>query len=123
MRNASLQQPLCQLCTCVHHMLAVIQNDEELPVAHEARQRVEHGAARLFLDAQYGRGGLRHQLRVGNRRQFDEPDAVRIVLQHDRSHLHRQPRLAEAAHAEQRQQPTVGEQLTHLRHLAIAADE
>ena len=42
---------------------------------------------------------------VGQRRELDEPHAVGKVVQHVGADLQRQPRLAEAAHAEQRQQP------------------
>ena len=51
----------------------------------------------LLPDAERGRHRLRHEPRVGQRRQLDEPDAVGIVVEHVGRDLQRQPRLADAA--------------------------
>ena len=65
--------------------------------------------ARLLRDAERFRHGLGNERRVAQRGQLDEPDAVRILVEHVAGHLQRQPRLAAAAGAGQRQQPRRGQ--------------
>ena len=55
--------------------------------------------------------------------QVDEPDAVGEGVHDAGADLQREARLAEPAHAEERQQSRAGEQLLHLGPLALAADE
>ena len=57
------------------------------------------------------------------RREFDEPDAFGIVVQYVGRDLQRQPRLAQAADAEQRQQPRFAQQSLDFGQLRLAADE
>jgi len=77
-------------------MFAVVKDDEALPVADAAHQRLDDRPPRLLLHAQDRRHRLRHDLRVGERRELDEPDAVGIIVHDVDRDLQRQARLAEA---------------------------
>ena len=66
---------------------------------------------------------LDDERRVAQRCQIQEPRAVRELGHQLGRDLQRQPRLAEAAHAEQRQQPRGGRCVLDLVELALAADE
>ena len=92
-------------------MLAVVEDDEQLAVADELDERLDHGAARLLHDAEHGRDRLRNQPCIGDRRKLDEPDAVGIFVEHVGRDLQREPRLAETAHPEQREQRRFLEEL------------
>jgi hypothetical protein len=86
-------------------MLAVVEDEQELAVLHILDHGLDHRASRLFHHAQHRRDGLWHQPRVGERREFHEPDAIHVVVHHRRRHFKGQAGLAEAAHAEQREEP------------------
>ena len=70
----------------------------------ELHQRIDDRATRFLLDAEHRRDGLRHEALVCQCREFDEPHTIRIVVQYVGSNLQRQPRLAKATDAKQRQQ-------------------
>jgi hypothetical protein len=67
--------------------------------------------------------GLRHQARIGERRQIGEPDAVLVgALQADRESKC-EPSLANAAWSDQRQEPSAGVEVIQASEIAIATDE
>ena len=121
--GARLEKLFGQVGARVHEVLAVVEDDEELAVANELDERLDHGAARLLHDAEHGRDRLGNQPCIGDRRKLDEPDAVGKFVEHVGRDLQRQPRLAETAHPEQREQRRFLEQLSHLGLTALAADE
>ncbi len=104
-------------------MLAVVEDQQQLAVAHELDDRLDDGTTGVFHDAEHRRDSLRHEPRVGDRRELDEPDAIGKLVEHVSSDLQRQPRLAEAAHSEQREQPRAPEQLADFGLAAFAANE
>ena len=57
-------------------MLAVIEDEQELPVPQCAGQRWQHWATGFFVHTQHRRHSLRHERRVCKRRQFDQPDTT-----------------------------------------------
>jgi hypothetical protein len=61
-------------------MLEVVQHKEDPAHAQVFRQRVEHGLARALAHAERLRDGGNHELCLHERRQTDEEDAVREVL-------------------------------------------
>ena len=77
----------------------------------------------LLADAERVRHGLADERRIAQRRQLHEPDAIRILVKQRVRHLQRQPGLAAAAGADQRQQARGGQPLLDLRDLSLAADE
>jgi len=104
-------------------VFAIVEHEQEPPVPRELEQRVEHREPRFLLDANHAGDGLRNEARIGDGRQFDQPDAVGVVVERVRRHLQRQAGLAEAAASQQRQQAHVAEQRPHFRKLALAGDK
>ena len=104
-------------------MLAVVQDQHQLLRLEVRAQRLRERPAGFLAHAQHLGGRAGDQRRIDDRREIDEPDAVRIRVHQVGADLHREARLAEAAHAEQRQQPRLTEPLLGLRHFALAADE
>ncbi len=107
----------------MEQVLAVVEDEEHVPVLEMAHQRFAHRPAGGFLNPQRARHRLRHEPRVTQRGELDQPDAVGKIFADFGGELERQPALADAADAEQREQARVGEELRHLRHLGIAPDE
>ena len=73
---------LCELGARGRQMLAIVEDEQQSPVVDEFDQCVGHRAPRFFLDAKRRRDRLRHQSRVGNRRELDEPHAIGILVDH-----------------------------------------
>ncbi len=87
------------------------------------QQRVLDRAAGFLAHAEHRGHRLRHEPRVADRGEFDEPDAVRVVRHDLGRDLQRQARLAHAADAEQREQSRAGELFLDRRELVLAPDE
>ena len=65
----------------------------------------------------------RHELRIVERAEVDEPDAIAIRVRYFGSRLQREARFADAAGARQRQQTVFCQQPLDVDELALAADE
>ncbi len=78
--GARLQEPVRELGARVDQVLAVVEHDEQASVCHELRQRVERRAAGLLDHTQHRRDRLSHEAAIGDRRELDEPDAVRVIV-------------------------------------------
>ena len=103
--RAAPHQGVGQLGGRAEHMLGIVQDHQQVPVADRLGQGVEHGPSRLLADPQHGRHGAGHQLRFGHRRQLDQPYPVAGAIQHLGRHLQRQPGLADPARPRDRDQP------------------
>jgi hypothetical protein len=114
---------LAKRCAGTEQVLAVVQHDEQALVDARGHEHVDERTAGLFLDAQRARHRLHDEAGVRDRGQLDEPHAVRIVVEHVRGKLQREPRLADAARADQREQPRAVQRLARLDQFALAADE
>ena len=121
--RASLQQLLHQLSARRRQMLAVVENEQQASILHELDQRFGYRTPGLFLDTEDGRHRLRHQPRIGDRRQLDEPDTIGKFVHHVGSDLQRQPRLPETADTVQRHKTRLTQQVLDFRELAFAPDE
>lgn len=85
-------------------MLKIIQHKQQLFVAQGFLQALLDGAIRRFPHTQ-GLGNRRaDQVGIADRRQRDKVDAIDKMVEQVRRHLQRQPRLADAAGAGQREQ-------------------
>ncbi len=120
---ARVQQLLGPAGAGLDEVLAVVEHDQQLAMAHEVEQRVEQRTARLLVHIEHAGHHARHKHRVGDRRQLDEPHAVLVCGLHRVGHLERKTCLADAAGAGQRQQVRVGQQLDHRRELGLASDQ
>ena len=100
-------------------MLAVVQDQQQLPVSHKLLQCVGHAAAGLLLHAQHAGHGLRHPLSrllgVLQRRQLNKPHTVRVVLNQLGAQLRRQAGFTNAPGAKQGDQAVLQQQLAQLR--------
>ena len=79
--------------------------------------------ARLLGDAQHRRDRVGHRRRIGDRGQFEKPDAVRELVGQPRRNFGRQAGLADPAHPGQRHQPMSLQRLLHLGQFCFASDE
>ena len=117
------QQPLRQPRAGLEHVLAVVEDQQHGPVAQVRDERVDDRQAALLPDAERRRDRLRHEARIRDRRELDEPRAVGEAVEHVGRELERQPRLADAPGAEQRQQARPLERLPRFVELVLAPDE
>ena len=83
-------------------MFAIIQNQQRLARTQVVGQAFEQGTRRVFAQAQHRSQGARYQLRVGHRRQFQQPGAIGISFQKFHGGLQGQTGLAGATRAGQR---------------------
>ena len=107
----------------VDQVLAVVQHDEGAPLCQVGAQAVNQRRLRLLAHTQHRRQRGGDALRLAQRRQIDKPDAIgegrHLLLRQ----LQRQPRLAAAADARQRQQAGLQQQLRALPQAGLAANE
>ena len=80
--GAGLQERLGQCGDGSDQVLAVVQHQQQTTGAQVVGQRRRQRPARLLANAQDGGDRVRHQLGIGQRRQLDQPDAVRERVQH-----------------------------------------
>ena len=122
-----LQQRLGQAGRCVQHMLAVVQDQQQLPVSDKLAQRIGHRPARRLFDAQHAGHCLRHPLsgllQVLQRRQLNKPHAVGKAVHQLTAQRRRQARFADAARAQKRDQPVLRQQAVQLGQHLLAVDE
>ena len=86
-------------------------------------ERFDHRSAAGLFDAECARHRLRHEVRVAQRRELDQPRAIGKLMQHLPRELERHAALADAAGAEEREQARARKELRRIRELAVAADE
>ena len=105
------------------HLLEVVE-DQQHPAATDAIRDRLHGAVpQLLLQAEGLADRAGHELRIRDRRQRHEGDAVGKGVGSREGRLDREARLARAAGAGQGQQPRPVQQLADALDLRLAADE
>ena len=117
------QQQVGQLGGRVHQVLAVIQNQQQLPPGQIVRQRGGRRVAGPVLQAQDTRDGLGHQRLLPQLIQPDQPHPAGKRPRQPGRGPQRQPGLAHPADPGQRHQPGPRQQPLDLGHLITAADE
>ena len=95
----------CQLGDRAEHLLGVVEDQQQVPVADVVEQGVEHGAPRRLADPERGSRGAGHQIGFCHRCQLDEPHPVAGPIQGIGRQLQRQPGLADPARTRDRDQP------------------
>ena len=118
-----LEQRVGESRARVDQVLAVVEDDQQRVLAQVLAQALGDGLAGVLADTQHVTRGVGNQRWVANRREVDEPHTVGIAVQHVGGDLQRKPGLAEAAHAEERQQPRSIEEPLRLGELGLAPDE
>ena len=114
-------------------MLAVVQEQQHLPVGELVGQLPQRWPGRLHAQPERGRHQVGQPVQVvdllGERPravqlgQIDEPHTIRERPPQLRRHAQRHPGLARTPDPRQRHQPAVGQQSLDVRHLAAATDE
>ena len=104
-------------------MLAVVEDEQELSRCEVVEQRLLGRAAGERRDVECARGGGGDEPFVGDARQLDERHAVGEPLLEPPGELDRQPGLAAAADAGERQHPRVALKRRELSELVLAPDE
>ena len=117
------QQGVHQVGAGAQHVLAVVEDQQQLLPAQVVAQGLLQRLARGFLDAEHLRQRAAHQRRIEQRGEVDEPDAVPKGIEHFGGSLQCQPRLADAAGSRQRQQSRRRQQPLEFGDLPLAADE
>src|SRR2546428_3277950 len=106
-----------------HEVLAVVQEEQEVSSSDGIHERGDEGPAWLLSYAERGRHLPRNERRVGDRREFDKPDAVFEIVEHVSCKLQRQSRLACAARSGEGHEPLRTHDPRQLGQLSLAADE
>ena len=75
-RRRLREDGLDQIGGGVEHVLAVVEHQQPDPALQRGGHRLAHGLARLLGDAQHRRHRVGHRRRIGDRRQFENPDTV-----------------------------------------------
>ena len=99
----------------LQQMLAVVEHDQHATVLDEPRQGLGDRSPGLLLYAYDGSHRLGDEPWIGQRRELDQPDSVRVLVHHAGGDLQRQPRFADAAGARQRDEPGLRQELRDLR--------
>ena len=107
----------------VAHVLAVVEHQQPDPALQRGGHRLAHALARLLGDAQHRGDRVGHRRRIGDRGQFEKPDAVGKFIGEPRRDLGCQAGLADPAHPGQRDQPMCSQRRLHLGDLGLAPDE
>jgi hypothetical protein len=107
----------------LHHVLAVVQNEQELAGLEGIREGLGERAARRLAQAQRPGHALRDERRLRQRRQLHHPDPIRVVLEELSGELQGQTGLAAAGRPREREQPRARQQAPQLVDLALPADE
>jgi hypothetical protein len=117
------QQGLRQVGARRGEVLAVVQHQQEPPVPEGVDQRGDQRAVGLFADVERGGRRLRHESRLRERRELDEPDPIRERLHQVPRYLQCQPGLPAAARSRERHQAMILQQGMDLGDLLLPSDE
>jgi hypothetical protein len=118
-----LEDRVRELRRGLDHVLAVVEDQQGTVPLQVRADALQQRPARLLAHAERLRRLADDEPGVADRREVEEPDAVGKFVDLLGGGLQREARLAEPAHAEQREQARRAEQAPHLRELALAADE
>ena len=85
--RALANQDVHEARTRLQEVLAIVEHQKYLRFMERLCQRIWHRPIGAFSDAKYRGDSVRHQRRVGERRQLDKPDAVAILIDQEASRL------------------------------------
>ena len=112
-----------EVCSGLHEVLAVVEHQQHAARLQVGTQGLQQRPLGLVAHAQHLRGYGSHKLRVAQRREVDEPDAVSVTMFDRLGHLQRQSRLAQTTHAQQGDEARFAQQRLHLGDIALATHE
>jgi hypothetical protein len=117
------EQDIHELRAAIQQMLAVVQDQQDLARLQMRAHRLGCGRACSFAHAECLRDRRRHQRGIADRRQFGQPYAIAIGVDDFGRGLQREPGLADATRADDRDQSLAGKQPLDLDDLTLASDE
>ncbi len=104
-------------------MFAVVKHQQPHPALQGGGHALGYAPAGLLGDAQHRGHRVGHRRRIGDRSQFEKPDAVGKFVAEPRRDFGCQTGLADPAHPSQRQQPMSLHRGLQLGDLGLAPDE
>ena len=104
-------------------MLAIIEHEQEMPVADAVRERLRRDPLAAELQFQHAGHRGRRESGVGKRRQFDEPRAILEVGEQIAGGLNGKHGLSDPPRAGQGHHAIGGDEVTHVLHRRRPADE
>jgi hypothetical protein len=105
------------------HVLAVVEHQQQAPGLEMIGERLRELRAGSLLNAQHLGDRARDEKRIRDRRELDEPHAIGIGVVGVGRRLQREPGLADAADADQREQPASCQEPLDLGGFLVATDE
>jgi hypothetical protein len=121
--RAGAEQRFHQIGACLQHVLAVVEDQEQVTRTKRLEERLGHLLRTGGVDRQRGGNSLRDERRVGERCEFDEPDAMRIGPEQLIGDAQSEARFAAPAGAGQRQQAGTRLNAAHGRDLLFPSDK
>ncbi len=120
-----MQERVRHLSAYLDHVLAVVQHQKRLTAGQVRHDCIEHRSIRSAPNPEHGRDGMRHQLRVHQRRKRHQPDAVLERTDHAGRDAECEPSLAAATDAGERHQPPLAleHHVAQVGYILIASDE
>ena len=122
-RGGGAEQRFRELSAGGNQVLAIVEDQEDLPIADVVRERFADGPVRSLSNVEHRCHGLSQQARMYEGGQIDNPDAVGKTIEHVRGQFQRQARLAAPARAGERQQASGCHESQELSDFPIAPDE
>ena len=117
------EQPFGEPCDAVDEVLRVVEQEQQLLVGDERRDRREGRDARDLWCAERARDLGRDLRGVAERRQLGEPHAVLVAVDEPAGSLQHQPGLARPARADERHEPVTLDERRYLGELLLSSDE
>jgi len=121
--GTATQQRMRQACGRLDQVLAVVKDEEQFARLQVLDEHVEQRVAWRLADVENRGHRLDDHLRIGDRAQLHEPDALGVLFQQAAANLQRQPGLPRAAWTQQRDHPRRSQSAFDLRHFPFATDE
>jgi hypothetical protein len=99
------QQTVGDVGDRVSEMLAVVEHEQDAPVAHMRHRCLDRGLPWLVVQSKSSQDRADHQFRPGERSQLDHPDAIGKAGQEIVGKLVGQTGLSDSAGSDHRQEP------------------
>ncbi len=122
-RRRGRQDGFDQIGGGVEHVLTIVEHQQPDSALQRGGHALAHALARLLGDAQHRRDRVGHRRRIGDRRQFENPDAIGKFTGQPCRDFGGQAGLADPAHPGQRDQPMCSQRGLHLDDVGLAPDE
>jgi hypothetical protein len=121
--GAGAQGPVGEHRAGVHQVLAVVQYQQQIPVAQVVRNHLGERPFAVHVDAERVGDGVLQQGGLGHPGEVDQPDAVGERAPQLTGGPHGEPALSAATHAGQGHQARAGQQPPYLGDVPASADE